>query len=84
MVKICWDAFDSIASAVRNAQPGWFALAGPDDKPKILGGPYDTTGMARDRLDRYLDDGTFRVSYGLRDEMYQFSPLPEPEPQETR
>lgn len=73
-VRQAWEAADAVARADRNAQPGWFALAGD----RILGGPFDTRSEADTRLDRYVDDGTFRAAYGQRTAEWTFAALPEP------
>lgn len=69
-----WQAADAIARTDRDRLPGWFALAGN----RILGGPFDTRGEANTRLDRYVDNGTFRSAYGQRTAEWTFAALPEP------
>ncbi len=73
-VQVAWDAADALARAVRDLEPGWFAMAGDNQ----LGGPYDTAGEAQARLARYVDHGTFRVAYGQRDAYWVLTELPEP------
>ncbi|EFC80902.1 hypothetical protein [Parafrankia sp. EUN1f] len=73
-VHQAWEAADAIARADRDRQPGWFALSGD----RILGGPYDHQAAAAERLDRYVDNGTFRTAYGRRTETWTFEPMPAP------